>query len=58
MQTRNYNTELDELLAICRSQDQLLPAQTNLPEKELNAVKLMWLTSDGKQVGAENDADS
>jgi hypothetical protein len=58
MQTRNYDTELEELMTLCRSQDQLLPVQTNISENELNAVKFMWLTSDGKQVEGESDANS
>lgn len=58
MQTRNYDTELEELLTLCRSQDPLVPVQTNIPEYELNAVKFMWLTSDGKQVEGENNANS
>ena len=58
MQIRNYDTELEELMTLCRSQDQLVPVQTNIPENESNAVKFMWLTSDGKQVEGENDANS
>ena len=58
MATRDYDTELEELMTLCRSQDQLVPVQTNIPENESNAVKFMWLTSDGKPLEGEKNADS
>jgi hypothetical protein len=58
MQTRNYDTEVEELIMLCRSQDQLVPVQTKLPENDSNAVKFMWLTSNGKRREGEKNANS
>jgi hypothetical protein len=58
MQTRNFDTELEELLTLCRSQDQLVPVQTNILGSDSNAVKFMWLTSDGKREEGKENANS
>ena len=54
MQTRNYDTELEELMALCRSQDQLVPIQVNIRENDSNTVKFMWLTSNGTRQEEKN----
>lgn len=58
MQSRNYDTEMEELLSLCRSQDQLVPVQTSIPDTDSNAVKFMWLTSDGKRQEVKENANS
>lgn len=58
MQTRNYDTELEELMALFRSQDQLVPVQVNIRENDSNTVKFMWLTSNGTRQEGEKNANS
>lgn len=58
MQTRNYDTELEELMALCRSQDQLVPVQVNIRENDSNTVKFMWLTSNGTRQEGEKNANA
>jgi len=58
MQSRNYNAEIEELLSLCRSQDQLVPVQTSIQDTDSNAVKFMWLTSDGKRQEVKENANS
>ncbi len=58
MQTRDYDAELEELKEVCRSQGQNSIIESNLSVEDTAAVKFMWVTSDGKLLQGETDANS